>query len=157
MNKIATFLKRYKKTSIFFGILFISYMAYAMPFKATDPSSPLFIESLFRLRDYGSDAGAVELRDKVLPKLFPVGTSKEYVDLMLVDRGGAKEDNHTTIFQGAYFYRFSPFYLIPTPDSFIIRVYYDQNNKVAAVHFAGKYASGNGYKPKAAPHIKSSE
>lgn len=137
---------------MFFCLIF--YIGYAMPFKATDPNSPFFSEQLFRLRDYGKGEGVVELRDKVLPKLFPVGTSKEYVDLMLVNRGGAEGDNHTTEYEGYYIYRFLPLYLILTPDAYNIRVYYDKNNKVEAIHFARALVVGSDYKPKIVPHIK---
>jgi hypothetical protein len=146
MNKITTFLKRYKKTSIFFGILFVFYLGYAMPFKATDPNSPLFIESLFRLRDYGRGAGVVELRDKVLPKLFPVGTSKEYVDLMLVDRGGADILDKTHFAVGMYTYTYKPLFLMLTPDAFNIKIFYNQTYKVNGIHFGGKMIVGKNFK-----------
>lgn len=143
-------IKQHKILSAFLVILLLSYFWYAPPFKVTDPSNPLFVESWFRLRDYGSAQGVQELRDKVLPKLFPEGTAKEYVDLMMVTRGGAHIIDQSMYDEGAYVYRFKPLYLFLTPDDFNIHFYF-QDDKVRAIHFAGKMTVGDGYRPTKIP------
>lgn len=151
MNKFITWIKQHKILSAFLIVLLLGYLWYSPPFKATDPLSPMFSESWFRMRDYASEKGTRELRDKVLPKLFPVGTPKEYVDKILVTYGGARLDDHTNVIEGMYIYRYTPLYLMLTPDSFMIRVYYDQNNKVKSIRFAGEVVNGHGYEPKKIP------
>ncbi|THU41878.1 hypothetical protein FAM09_07195 [Niastella caeni] len=148
MNKVSSWVQQHKVLSTILALVFVSYLWYDMPFKATDPASPYFIESLFRMRDYGSASGVGQLRDNVLPKLFPVGTPKDYVDLMLVDRGGAHIIDITQYNIGGYIYSYKPVQLTFTPDDLNIRIYYDKNMKVEAVNFYGRTVVGKGYKPK---------
>lgn len=62
---------------------FVSYFILYPPNKVIDPTQPGFSEENFRLRDYDDLSLAHALK-----VLFPKGTPKEYVDLMLVKRGG---------------------------------------------------------------------
>lgn len=64
--------------------LFISASACAA-LKETDPTSPQFDESKFRFEDY---ANFDEFRD-AMEGMFPVGTSKQRIEHLLVDIGGA--------------------------------------------------------------------
>ncbi len=153
MNKLSLWVQRHKILSTVLGLIFVSYLWYDMPFKATDPASSYFVESLFRMRDYQCGSGVEELKDKVLPVLFPVGTEKKYVDSVLVNTGGASIDDQTKGYaEGAYFYRYLPLCLLFTPDEYIIRVYYDKNETVENIHFAGETVVGNkDFKPKLIP------
>ncbi|MGE4528655.1 MAG: hypothetical protein AB7D00_09835 [Rhodospirillaceae bacterium] len=54
--------------------------------KETNPSSPQFDESKFQFEDY---AGFDEFRD-AMEAMFPVGTSRQKIEHVLVNVGGAK-------------------------------------------------------------------
>lgn len=82
------------------------------PWKVIDPADPRFNPVEFRLQDYN-----VKQRLRwVLPQLFKVGDSQEYVELMLVKRGGATKEYENSI--DAYIYSFKPrnwnrYFLVP--------------------------------------------
>ncbi len=147
MQKVKTWVRNNRKKSLFLAIIFGFYLWYDMPLVSKDPTSPFFVESLFRMRHYNGNDGALVLRDKVLPKLFPVGTPKEYVDYILVEKGGG-HIIPSQAFIGMFTYRYMPLYLLLTPDQFDIRVYYNPQNKVEAIIFGWKRVVGSGYKPQ---------
>lgn len=146
MNKLLLWVNTHKVLSAILTLVLVSYLWYDMPFKATDPASPFFVESLFRLRDYPPGSKVEELRDKVLPELFPVGTAKKYVDLMLIERGGAHIIDQTQYSVGRYVYSYTHIRMALTPDAYNIRVIYDKDGKVQVVNFAGKTVVGKNHK-----------
>lgn len=141
MNKIITWIKQHKKMTALIVILLLPVIIIYKPYKATNPSNPLFVESWFRLSDYGLFRQAA-LED-ALKDLFPAGTPIEYVDKMLVEYGGAEKIDNTDFLPGYYRYRYKPWYLMTTPDDMWINVYCDKDNKVEAVLLWGKPVSGN--------------
>lgn len=76
------------RISIHFVALLISLTAIAScnPLKVTDPSDPRFNPDKFRFVDYRSREEKID----AFRNLFPVGTSKEFVDRVLVSSGGSK-------------------------------------------------------------------
>ena len=143
MNKVLAFFKTHK---IFTGILILFllvWFCYSPPIKPTNPSNPLFVESWFRIRDYSGTA-----LQRTLPKLFPMGTPKAYVDLMLVERGGASATDQTMFVHGKYAYIYQPISLWFTPDAWRIDVYYSPDNKVEALNFGHEFIVNERYKPQ---------
>lgn len=64
---------------------------YGNPFKITNPADPRFNPSSFNFADYSQ----AELQD-AFRVLFPVGTSKTFVDAILVQAGGALQARDKT-------------------------------------------------------------
>jgi|GEM_PF-4135758 len=152
MDKLISCIKQHKAVAIII-VVALGYLWYAMPFKATDPSSPFFSESLFRMRDYASNEGIHELQTKVFPKLFPVGTPKSYVDKILSHYGGADIVDDTNDAFGAYTYVYKSLGMMLTPDSIFVTVYYDKNARVEAIWFGKMVVGPTNYKPVPVPHI----
>jgi hypothetical protein len=149
MIKAAEWFKKHKIITSLLAFIFLWYVWFHPPFKSTDPASPMFVESLFRLRDYDHVRSFdIDKLKKDLSILFPVGTPKEYVDLMLIDRGGAYIVDQREYTHGKYRYKYQSISLWATPDAWIIDIYYDQNNKVEAIGFGTDFIVGKGYHPK---------
>jgi hypothetical protein len=148
MSKTTQWFKKHKIITSVLVFTLLWYVWFHPPFKSTDPASPMFVESLFRLRDYDHVRSFdIEKLKRDLPILFPVGTPKEYVDLMLVDRGGANVANQTEYTFGKYSYSYQPISFWFTPDAWFVTVYYDENNKVAAIAIGNDFIVGDNYKP----------
>lgn len=62
-------------------------MSFSNPFKVTDPNDPRFDPMRFNFKDYHHENLTVR---EVFPILFPIGTSKDYVDKVLIQAGSAK-------------------------------------------------------------------
>ena len=75
--------ERYRHCMIFLCILF--FVQGCVSLKVTDPTDPRFEAKNFRFEDYDH---FTKFRD-AMEALFPVGTSKQEVDHMLVELGGA--------------------------------------------------------------------
>jgi hypothetical protein len=148
MNKFLSKIKKPKTTLVLLSYFIVFYLWYAMPFKSIDPKSANFHEALFRLRDYHGSKGTIYFRDEVLPNLFHQGTPKSYVDLMLSERGGATITDQSMIIKGAYFYSYKPLFLTLTPNDWIIDAYYDSNNMLVAMKFAGKRVINEQFRSK---------
>ncbi len=96
------------------------------PFKVTDPDHPKFDPVAFQLQDY---VPMTKFKN-VIPKLFKIGDTQEYVELMLVERGGASKKYLENA--GFYVYSFRPKYF---PDfhykvSYNIGISYTEDNKL---------------------------
>lgn len=128
LNKISQWADRHKFLSYFLIIVFVFVLFIFKPLKPTNPSNPLFIESWFRIHDYDFNYGGLK---HALKKLFPVGTSKEYVDLMLVEHGKLETVDNTSSIPGFFGYYYRPFRL--TYDPWRIDVYYDEKMKLEAI------------------------
>ena len=75
------------KTSIFTILLSVLLLSACNPSKVTDPRDPKFDPSAVSFDDYLSNSQDMIMFLKIV---FPPGTSKEYVDQILVDSAGAK-------------------------------------------------------------------
>lgn len=120
----------------------VSYFILYPPNKVIDPSQPSFSEEKFRLRDYNGASLAHALK-----VLFPKGTPKEYVDLMLVKRGGAGMANQESIERGRFLYGYKPLRAFLVPYSWRIIVYYNNDGKLESLRF-GHYILDKDYKPR---------
>jgi hypothetical protein len=80
-----------KKSFVLLGILIAfcvgGWVVMANPFKVTDPNDPRFDPMEFDFKNYHHKNLTVR---EVFPVLFPIGTSKDYVDKVLVQAGKAK-------------------------------------------------------------------
>ena len=72
--------------TLLLGMTLMMFIA-SNPFKVTDPGDPKFDPVEFKLEDYNT----IQYLRAALPKLFKKGDSQEYVELMLVERGGASK------------------------------------------------------------------
>ena len=72
-------------TSILLILTLAAFWWFA-PFTIKDPANPLYNPSSFSFRFYPRDEDAA----RAFAALFPPGTSKEFVDKVLVGEGGAK-------------------------------------------------------------------
>jgi hypothetical protein len=68
--------------AVILSILFYFYQPY--PFKVTDPTDPRFNPDRFRFSDYGP--GELKPAFRIL---FPIGTSKEFVERVLIKATGS--------------------------------------------------------------------
>lgn len=138
MIKALAFFKAHKVFTGFLIVILLGWFSYSAPIKPTNPNNPLFVEQLFRLRDYDRDSLKM-----ALSALFPVGTSIKYVDLMLVKRGGAQKLDNTKSRPGYYRYYFKPLRLLFTPDAWWIDVYYSSTNTIDAILFNRHIVNGD--------------
>jgi hypothetical protein len=69
---------------IFFLPLVLLLLAACEPPKVTDPNDPRFDPMKFSMRDYNTEPSL----QNALVRIFPKGTSKDYVDSILVKRNG---------------------------------------------------------------------
>lgn len=101
-------------------------MSFTNPFKVTDPNDPRFDPMEFRFEDYHDENLTVR---EVFPILFPIGTSKEYVDKVLVQAGNAKTYQSKTN-QSEWIYK-EPLQSIGGPP---IHVFiFDENNQLVNI------------------------
>lgn len=138
MNKIDAWITKHKFLSIVVGLLLVPVIFIYKPYKATNPSNPLFVESWFDLNDYQFQQKDLS---KALQKLLPVGTSKERVDLIIVKYGGADVIDNTTTTPGFFGYTFKPYGL--SYDPLRIDVYYDNHNKLDVLLLNRVTVNGN--------------
>lgn len=73
-------------TSVLSVITWYGVLAYPLPWKVTNPAEQGFEISEFRFSDYSSDNDLI----LALRIMFPAGTEKSNVDLILVDKAGAR-------------------------------------------------------------------
>lgn len=107
---------------ILLGCCFIVLVAFN-PFKVTDPSDPKFNPDKFSFKDYKGEEVYGSFR-----KLFPVGTSKEFVERILVKAGKAnffQSDAYPEVF----LYSAPPRFFINDGGTDTYTVIYDKNNK----------------------------
>ena len=130
MNKLFFWVKSHKAITVLAVAILLPLIIIYKPYKPTNPSNPLFVESWFRLNDYG--LFRFDALKHALKVLFPVGTPKEYVDKMLVEYGGAERTDQARYDREKnwFVYWYKPFYLKLTPDQLMVDVYYDENDKV---------------------------
>lgn len=128
LSKITQWADRHKFLSYFLIIIFVFVLFIFKPLKPTNPSNPLFIESWFRVSDYNFNYGGLKHALKIL---FPVGTPKDYVDLMLVERGNLETIDNTSTTPGFFGYYYRPFRL--TYDPWRIDVYYNEDMKLDGI------------------------
>lgn len=88
------------RTRIVWFVVLLSVLLFFEPFKVTNPTNPFFNPDRFRFSDYRDrESLSVAFR-----KLFPIGTSKNFVDRVLVDSGNAKSAPVTRHFQNIIIY-----------------------------------------------------
>lgn len=138
MNKALVFFKAHKVFTGFLIIILLGWFSYSAPIKPTNPNNPLFVEQLFRLRDYDRDSLKM-----ALSALFPVGTPIEYVDLMLVKRGGAEKLDRSYVGYQYCRYYFKPLRLLFTPDAWWIDIYFNPKNEIEVIMLNRHVVNGN--------------
>lgn len=145
MKKFTIWVKRFAKWAFIIVLaIFLFDIAgiwlSSHPWKIKDPDDPRFDPTEFRIQDYN----AVQSFRKVLPKLFEKGDEQEYVEVMLVERGGARKLYHGN---NLYTYGFKPknynrYFLLPAR-FYNIGVLYDENNALVCLVLGGERIINN--------------
>ena len=129
-------------------ILFLDKCTYMVmpPWKETDPSKPGFKAENFEYEDYIFDERRFEKNlVPVFKVMFPVGTSKEYVDEILVYKNGADVSYSAHYDYHAYTYRSHKTFYMPL-DYFLsfaaATFYYDGDNELRDIKINGVFVHG---------------
>lgn len=133
-NPLSYFQKRPIKGSILFalllGFLWVSISIFSYFTKVRDPADPRFDMSQFSFNGYGRNEIAY-----FMSIAFPPGTSKEFVESVLVDTGKAVALSNADMQQQIrYFYEPKDFISKLYPWTRNVGVLYDENNKVVETY-----------------------
>jgi len=118
-------------------LLFTASIGACNPMKVTDPNDPNFDPDKFSFRDYGE--GKEMSLHEAFRRLFPPGTSKEFVEHVLVKVGGVekygcKENSVQSLC--TYYY---PQYMQGWKPNSRTSLIFDKNNKVITAGGASEY------------------
>jgi hypothetical protein len=125
MNKLNQWIDKHRFLSIIIGLSLLPFIVIYKPYKATNPSNPLFVESWFDINDYQFQQAKL---GNALKKLLPVGTSKKRVDQILVNYGGTNIMDNRSTAPGFFGYTFQPWGL--SYDPLRIDAYYNEQDKL---------------------------
>tara|TARA_B100000686_G_scaffold352587_2_gene455103 strand:+ start:67 stop:552 length:486 start_codon:yes stop_codon:yes gene_type:complete len=132
----------------FLSVAFLDKCTYMVmpPWKEIEPTKPDFKAEDFEYEDYVSwKSNLEENLEPVLLEMFPIGTSKKYVDEILVDQGGAKIEYSS--FHDYYVYSYWAHKTVLTPVKYFqpfssIIVIYNSNSELQNIKSYNNYLYG---------------